>query len=70
MPLGLPPPAMVVLPWAGGGIGPGDLGSAPVCGATDGLMTVGMAGKCARNRFLKKTRYLQGKEATTKGKLE
>lgn len=72
MPLGFPPPASVALPRAGWGIGPGDLGSASVCGATDELMAVGMAGKFGRKRVLKKARhsYLQGKEATAKGKLE
>lgn len=72
MPLGFPPPASVVLLWPGWGIGPGDLGSAPVRGATDGLMTVGMAGRFGRKRVLKKARYsyLQGTEAIAKGKLQ
>lgn len=57
LPPGFPTPASVPLPWAAWGIGPGDLGSAPVRGAIDALMTVGMTGKFGRERFLKKTRY-------------
>lgn len=56
MPLGFAPPASVVLPWPGWGIGPGDLGSAPVRGATDALTTVGMAGKFGRKRFFKENK--------------
>ena len=71
MPLGFAPPASVVLPWSGAGIGPGDLGSALVRGATDALMTVGMAGKLGGKRFPRKTRhgYLQG-EGAAEGRLE
>lgn len=38
-------------------MGPGDLGSAPVRGATEALMTVGMAGKFGKKRFLKTARF-------------
>lgn len=75
MPLGFVPPASVVLPSPGGGIGPGDLGSAPVRGATDGLMTVGMAGKLGKKILLcfvfkeNKVQLPAGEESNSQGEV-